>query len=145
MKNVLVIDDDFDFREIFSLLLAEKDCAVWEATSTEEAFEILREEDPFDLIFCDLHLPFTLGKEADEYLYSAEVGMRTISELNWVYRGQIPIIAMSAAPKSDFLTLQARLGDVPTLGKPVKQEVLDLLLASPAEKLAPVRVEHQFV
>ncbi|MCB0330812.1 MAG: response regulator [Bdellovibrionales bacterium] len=128
MKSALVIDDDFDFREIFSLILAENDYAVWEATSVEEAFDILRAEDTFDIIFCDLHLPFTLGDQSAEYVYSEEVGLKTLSQLQWVYHGQIPIVAMSAAPDSDLLLYQERLGSIPMMGKPVRKEVLDSML-----------------
>lgn len=136
MKNVLIIDDDFDFREVFAMILAERDCAVWEASSTEEAFGILHNEERFDLIFCDLHLPFTLGEQSADYLYTEEVGIRTIAELCWVYGGEVPVVAISSAPAVDILALRARLGDVPLLEKPIREAALDVLLSSSAKNLS---------
>ena len=128
MNTALIIDDDLDFSEIFSLMLTEHDIAVWEAASTEEAFEALRKEEHFDIIFCDLHLPFTLGDDVEEYVYSEEVGIRTIGELSWVYRGKIPIVGMSASPELDFQKLKERQPDIPTISKPIKRAELEHVL-----------------
>ncbi len=120
MKNCLIIDDCPDLTEMLSLYLLEEGCAVWSAETVEEAFSILREES-FDIIFCDLHLPFTYGEKMQEYLYNEEVGIRTIGELTWVFP-EMPVIAMSSTPDRDATLLRERLGDLPFLHKPFKRE-----------------------
>ncbi|MGA1191769.1 MAG: response regulator [Bdellovibrionota bacterium] len=131
MRTVLVIDDDIEFREILSLMLLEAGCAVWEASSTAEAFQILDQENSFDYIFCDLHLPFTLGKDAEEYEYSEEVGIRTLSELSTVYGDTVTLVALSAAEAIDRDLVRTRLGHkIPLLGKPIRSEVLEALVSS---------------
>ncbi|NBW40109.1 response regulator [bacterium] len=129
MKTVLVVDDDIEFREIFSLMLLELNCAVWQASSTAEAFEILEHEELFDYIFCDLHIPFTLESDSDKYQYSKEVGIRTLSEFSMLYKNDVTLIAISAAEESDQDLVRQRLGcKVPLLGKPIRREQLNMIL-----------------
>ena len=116
MKTILVIDDSDDFRQIISTILLDHDYDVWEAACPDDAYEILKRE-TFDLILCDLNMPFTLGEEFHNYPFSHEVGVKTIQELGWVYPTK-PIIAMSAASPHDLEKWTAELGDLPLLNKP---------------------------
>lgn len=110
MNSALIIDDVDENRESLSLHLTEQDIAVWCASSTEEAFQIL-EYDSFDIIYCALKIPFTLGEHFCEYIYSEEVGVRTIEELQWVYP-DLPIVALSEEPERDLIQFGKRLQGV---------------------------------
>jgi len=110
MKSVLVIDDNDDFRFLACNFLLDSGFDVWDAPCPTDAFTTLNRE-TFDLIICDLQMPFTLGKEQGEYPFSAEVGVRTIQELTCVYPFT-PIIAVSALPVSVLRALAQRI-DLP--------------------------------
>ncbi len=115
-RSILVIDDNDDFREIIECILLDAEYCVRAVRCPDEAYQVLHEES-FDLIICDLNMPFTLGEHRDEYPFSFEVGVKTIQELGWVFPTR-PIIAVSAAAPSDIEKLRVDLGDLPVLSKP---------------------------
>jgi CheY-like chemotaxis protein len=137
MKSVLIIDDSDEFRSTLSFILLDHDYDVWEATCPDEAYKLLKEEQ-FDLILCDVHMPFTFNEHFHEYPYSFEVGIKTIQELGWVFPDK-PIIAMSAAAPSDLERIKKELGDLPLLSKPFPpQELLAVVEESLGLQCSPL-------
>lgn len=116
MKSVLVIDDHDEFRQLACDILLDAGFDVWDAPCPAEAFKELDKE-TFDLIICDLQMPFTMGEEQANYPFSFEVGIRTIQELSAVFPFT-PIIAVSALPPTVLEQLRERIQTVPILGKP---------------------------
>jgi two-component system chemotaxis response regulator CheY len=136
-KSVLIIDDNDDFRETCRYLLADEGYDLWDAACPKDAYPILSGE-RFDLIVCDLNMPFAGGKEADEFTSGYEVGVRTIKELAHVYP-DTPIVALSATPSSDLRRLAKYLDPIPAFPKPTTpDDLLDLfetlaMLNSPSQ------------
>lgn len=82
MKNILIIDDEEDFRELAKKVLSKK-FAVTAASDAESGWEILRNNLP-DLLLLDINLPkvggYTLCQKIrnDEKLKKLPVIMLTI-------------------------------------------------------------------
>lgn len=135
LQKILLIDDDTEFQETASAFLAASQYGVWQVTCPDDAFEVLRQED-FDLIICDLNMPWTMGPEAEDYCHSYEVGVKTIRELAWAMPMQ-PIIAVSAIPQFELERVTQGIGSLYSLSKPCsKQELLDLVRRTLALKLS---------
>ena len=116
-KTLLIIDDNEDFRLIASSLLLDAGYDVWEASCPKSAFSILKTES-VDLIICDLHMPFSTDDDKEDFVTeSYEVGVRTVSELVWVFP-DIPIVALSAASASDLKKISKYLDPVQAFSKP---------------------------
>ncbi len=63
-KTVIVIDDDFDTVEIFSLLLEEQNVSVvGKGYNGKEAIDLYQEKKP-DIVFLDLNMPDGTGFHA---------------------------------------------------------------------------------
>jgi two-component system, NtrC family, response regulator HydG len=62
MKNILIIDDDRDFRFLIKRQLTESGFGCHEAGTKDKAFEILHQEQ-IDLVLCDLNLRKESGKD----------------------------------------------------------------------------------
>jgi CheY-like chemotaxis protein len=122
MRSILVVEDDADYREHLEMLLSEAGYCVTTAGCADEAFQCLR-RDEFDLLLCDLHLPFALDERIVRYEYSVEVGIRTINELRWVFP-HLPIVAMTAALPIDLDRLASEQEFVPVLYKPFSRTQL---------------------
>ncbi len=73
-KRILLVDDDRDFVDIFSMRLHSRDYIVNVASTAEEAFE--RVKDAPDLILLDLVLPDVSGYEVCRRLRSDKVTSR---------------------------------------------------------------------
>jgi CheY-like chemotaxis protein len=116
MKSILIIDDSDDFRGTICDILLDAQYDVWDAACPEEAFKVLGRE-KFDVIVCDLQMPFTMGEDYQNFPFSAEVGVQTIQELSGVFPFT-PIIAVSALPSLVLDELHHRIQTVPILGKP---------------------------
>lgn len=137
MKNILLIEDSADYRENIELMLMDEEFCVTSVACPEEAFDKLHNDD-FDVIICDLHLPFALSKEFANYPYSIEVGIRTIKELQWVFPGT-PIIGISASMDSDLRRLQEEKDFVPLLQKPFSRTTL---LAAVSQQEQRIQSSH---
>lgn len=122
MKSVLLIEDSIDYRENIELLLADDDHIVTSVATPHDAFGALQKEE-FDVIICDLHLPFTLTEEIAFYPYSIEVGIRTIKELRTVYP-ETPIVAISASLPSDIERIDQEKDLGPLVAKPFSKSTL---------------------
>ena len=121
-KSIIIIDDDDEFRDSASRILLDHDYDVWDACCPDDAFSVLRQE-RFDIILCDLHMPFTMGKDKDDYLTSFEVGIKTVHELAWVYPNT-PVIAVSTAPTEELARIQPLLSPIQAFSKPTHAEDL---------------------
>lgn len=115
-KTILLIDDNEEFREVASCVLLDAGYDVWEASCPEDAFPLLRNE-RFDLIICDLHMPFSMGPNSDDWVTSYEVGVRTIRELSNVFP-EVPIVAMSSTSPTDLNRIGGYLDPVRAYSKP---------------------------
>lgn len=128
-KTVLLIDDHDDFRLIASSLLLDAGYDVFEASCPKEAFSILKDE-KVDLILCDLHMPFSIEDDREDYEESFKVGVKTVTELAWVFP-EIPIVALSAASTSDLKRISTYLEPVQAFSKPEHtHELLDIVQRS---------------
>ena len=117
MDSILIIDDNPEFRFTVCDFLLDAGYDVWEAATPADAYKLLKRE-KMDLIVCDLHMPLTLSEDMVHYEYSSAVGIKTISELTWVFPG-MPIVAMSAMiSQSGLEEVRKTLGTVPVLLKP---------------------------
>lgn len=124
-KSVLLIDDNEDFRDTCRYLLLDAGYDLWDAACPKDAYPILSNE-KFDLIICDLNMPFAAGQEAKEFTSGYEVGMRTIKELADVYPNT-PIVALSATPSCDLKRLARYLDPIPAFPKPTNpNDLLEL-------------------
>lgn len=122
MQSILIIDDDANYRDTLGQWLDEAGYDIHLAESCEKAFQSPA-TDEFDLVICDLHLPFTLGEKIFNYAYSYEVGLKTIQELQTVYP-KLPIIAVSATCPWDLPKVLKSCQNIPTLSKPFSREIL---------------------
>ncbi|RIL12029.1 MAG: hypothetical protein DCC75_01215 [Proteobacteria bacterium] len=122
MANILVIDDNDEFRQDLTEMLLDEGYVVWPAACPDEAFPMFDKE-KFDLIICDLTMPFTLGENFMEFEYSSEVGVQTIQQLSWALP-DTRVIAVSALPFTELSEIKQRLSNVPLLSKPIKRQEL---------------------
>ncbi len=122
MKRVLVIDDDWQMREMMHQVLARAGYEVAEAPNGEVGMNIHR-QDPVDLVITDLIMP---EKE----------GIETIRELRRDYP-KLKIIAISGGGRAGadgYLSVAKTIGADRTMSKPFDlKKILDTveeLLAS---------------
>ena len=112
MANILVIDDDVDFRAMFSVALRQMGHDVVEAVEGVQGVGLFQTRD-FDLVITDLIMP---GQE----------GIETISMLVKLCP-TVKIIAMSGggrtSPESN-LKMSKRLGAKAILAKPFSMDEL---------------------
>ena len=116
MANILLIDDDDQFRNMLRQLIERKGHDVKEASGGKEGIELYR-KNPTDLIITDLIMP---GKD----------GIETIQEFKKDFP-DIKIIAISGGGRlgpQDYLHLAKMLGAQRTLTKPIElSELLDAI------------------
>lgn len=113
MANILLIDDDYQFRTMLRKMLERNGYEVFEASDGKEGVKLYR-KNPTDLIITDLIMP-----EKD--------GIETIQELKKDFP-DINIIAISGGGRlgpQDYLHLAKMLGAKRTLTKPI--ELPDLI------------------
>jgi DNA-binding response OmpR family regulator len=114
MKRVLVIDDDWQMREMMHQVLTRAGYDVVEAPNGEVGMNIHR-QDPVDLVITDLIMP---EKE----------GIETIRELRRDYPG-LKIIAISGGGRAGaegYLSVAKTIGADRTMAKPFDlKKILD--------------------
>ena len=62
MKKILIVEDDMDFQDIYSLYLREESYEILRAMNGKEGLEVLERTCP-DLILLDLNMPVMDGEE----------------------------------------------------------------------------------
>ena len=120
MPNILIIDDDNQFRTMLRKMVERNGYEVVEASDGKEGIKLYR-KNPTDLIITDLIMP-----EKD--------GIETIQELRKDFP-DVKIIAISGGGRlgpHDYLHLAKMLGAQRTLTKPIE---LDELLKAIEELL----------
>jgi DNA-binding response OmpR family regulator len=106
MIRILVVDDDFQMREMLGVILERKGYDVKTASDGKAAMQ-LQSKKPFDIVITDIIMP---EKE----------GLETISDLRSGYP-QLKIIAISGGGRhrpEGFLELARQLGADRVLAKP---------------------------
>ena len=116
MKTVLIIDNNYEYRESLRAVLEDEGVEVIESDCPDSAYKILATIDTPDLIVCDLHMPFTTGSEMTSYKTSFEVGLRTMHELAWVFP-DTPVIALAGIEDSDLDRVRRFLSPIPAYSK----------------------------
>lgn len=124
--TILVIDDNEDFRQGIVDILLDAGFDVRDAGCPDEAFKLLRHEN-VDVLLCDLDMPFRRDEKITEFRFDPGVGVKTIHELQWVFP-TMPIVAMSALPKSALSPLRKELAPIPLVQKPFSSgDLLELI------------------
>ncbi len=80
--NILVVDDEDMFAQVFVEMLAECGHAVCVARSGEEAIKQFR-KDPFDLVFTDLGMPEMSGWQVARSIKSIAPGTPVVLLTGW--------------------------------------------------------------
>ena len=112
MKQILVVDDEAQIRTMLTQMLEQEGYAVHTAENGEEGLELVGRL-TFDLVITDMIMP-------------VKDGLKFIMELVRDYP-DLKILAISgggAIKAERYLTMAGYLGDIATLEKPFKREVL---------------------
>ena len=74
--NILIVDDEDDYREMFALILEEKGYNSYKATSVKEAKEIIK-NNKIDMVITDLIMKNETGIELLHWVknYNMEIGI----------------------------------------------------------------------
>ncbi len=110
-KPILIIEDDYDIRNIISDVLTGEGYSVVQVNSGSEALTLIKKGFEPKLILLDLHMPYMTG---EEFLSNLE---REHPELN----AAVSVLVMTAMGS---FTLPANCGPGSLLVKPVDIEVL---------------------
>jgi CheY-like chemotaxis protein len=125
-QSILIIDDCDNFRLVATNILLDAGYVVQEARCPHDAFELIRKE-KFDMIFCDLHMPFTYGEEQADFQISYQVGIMTINELQGLFP-DIPVVALTSTHKDDLSRIKSALKGISTFSKPTtKRELFQIV------------------
>lgn len=117
--NILLAEDNDINAKVATLCVKRLGHKVTLATNGIEALELFQEEH-FDLILMDVHMPGMDGVEATQEI-------RRIEKDNGITEG-IPIIAMTANKFNDEIKLFLKSGMNDHLGKPFKPAELDAVI-----------------
>ena len=112
MKRILVVDDEAQIRTMLTQMLELEGYTVHTAENGEEGFALVGRY-AFDLVITDMIMP-------------VKDGLKFIMELIRDYPDlKILAISVGGAIKAErYLTMAGYLGDIATLEKPFKREVL---------------------
>ncbi len=116
--RLLLVEDDADTRTVLSRLLRRRGHQVDTAGSIAEAVELIRLEDPFDVMVCDLGLPDGSGHEL----------LNQLGELR-----PTAAIALSGSGMDEDLRRSRESGFADHLTKPVDFLVLEAAIRTVAE------------
>lgn len=112
MKRILVVDDEEQIRTMLTYMLELEGYTVFSAKNGEEGLDLVGRL-AFDLVITDMIMP-------------VKDGLKFIMELVKDYPN-LKILAISgggAIKAERYLTMAGYLGDIATLEKPFKQDVL---------------------
>ncbi len=120
IESILLIDDCDTFREIATAHLTDLGYIVWDARCPHDAWPLL-DQASFDLILCDLHMPFMTGKRQIEFQTSYQVGLMTIKELIGLFP-EIPVIGITDISLTELFKIRMQLKGVQVVNKPFSRE-----------------------
>jgi CheY-like chemotaxis protein len=123
MKTVLLIDDNYDYRDALKTILEDQGLEVIDSDCPDSAYRMLNGMNAPDLILCDLHMPFSTGKDGAEFKVSYEVGVKTLHELAWVYP-TTPVVALTALEQTELSRLKEYIEPIPAYPKPTQMHDL---------------------
>jgi DNA-binding NtrC family response regulator len=112
LKRILVVDDELQIRTMLTQMLEQEGYAVHTAENGEEGMSLVGRY-TFDLVITDMIMP-------------VKDGLKFIMELVRDYP-DMKILAISgggAIKAERYLTMAGYLGDIATLEKPFKREML---------------------
>lgn len=113
-KRILVVDDQFVNRIIVKEMLKKYEVELTEAGDGDAAVEIVKSEDPFDIILMDVMMPTIDGFEATRRI-------RAIEDKD---RSTVPVIAMTSDVTDEDLRTAAAAGMNDHVTKPVDGDAL---------------------
>lgn len=116
MKKVLIIDDNEDLCTTISDILEDAGYGVSVAHDPAIATELLN-KDQFQLILCDLMMPYHDDPDLDELGGSVMVGVHAIRQFSKAYP-HTPIVAISGEMTGQALDAIGTFGASDTLAKP---------------------------
>ena len=122
MKRILVVDDEEQIRTMLTQMLSQEGYEVHTAENGEEGMSLVGKYS-FDLVITDMIMP-------------VKDGLKFIMELVRDYP-DLNILAISgggAIKAERYLTMAGYLGDIATLEKPFKRDVLLSLVSQQLEK-----------
>ncbi|EMI53724.1 response regulator [Rhodopirellula sallentina] len=119
IANVLITDDDADYRETLCDALSRRGLSLHQARDGDEALEVI-EREPIHLALLDVHMPRVTGLEV----------IRVLSERS----APMPYILMSAMMDEEIEREAARMRAYKILHKPIRLKVLrDIVCGGLAE------------
>ena len=77
INKILLVEDDFATRQTVKMLLSEKDVTITEATTAQQAYELLK-SNKYECVILDLGLPDYSGKELLEKLKSEKIAVPNV-------------------------------------------------------------------
>ena len=110
--RVLLVDDNAINRQVARLLLAPTGVVITEAANGQEALDRL-DQQPFDLVLLDVHMPVMNGTDAIKHIRAAEGPWR-----------DIPVIALTADAMSNDRERLLSMGMTGYTSKPIDQAAL---------------------
>ncbi|NQZ68904.1 MAG: response regulator, partial [Lentisphaeria bacterium] len=110
--RILIVDDDSINRKVIKNHLFSFDFELLEASHGQQAIEMVKNSDPFDLILLDIMMPKVSG-------YHVCVELRKIYSIH-----ELPIIFLTAKSQGDDLVKGFKLGANDFLTKPVDKSEL---------------------
>lgn len=116
MKTVLVIDNNEQYKEDLREALEDRDIDVIDADCPDEAYKMLFTMDPPDMIVSELSLPFTTSGAQCDYKHGAEVGVKTLRELSWVFP-ETPMMALTGLADDNLKRIRRVLNPIPMYHK----------------------------
>lgn len=117
MKQILVVDDEAQIRTMLTLMLEQEGYLVHTAENGEQGLALVGKQS-FDLVITDMIMP-------------VKDGLKFIMELVRDYP-DLKVLAISgggAIKAERYLTMAGYLGDIATLEKPFKREILLKMVA----------------
>ena len=120
-KRILIVDDDPCFRGLLKLMLAQTGLPVAEICEAEESRTALTlcQEQPFDLVFCDLNLPCAWSKN----------GIQIVQEIRKI-RPDLPVYMVTAENEEDLIEEVRSSGATGHILKPVNLRVVKRVLGA---------------
>ena len=115
MKKILIVDDDFEIREILDIYLSKNNFNTETAESLKIAGQKLVSYKP-DLILLDMNLPDGTGND-----FLREMNKKNLS---------IPVIMVTGIAEKDIALESIKLGAVDYITKPIDLEYLSTSVIS---------------